>query len=359
MTENLNEDNVVEKANSLLFLKDDPFDLTELKILDTYLSRINARNPHEYTVKFTKSEFEKLVGVSKVRPATLKEHASKLIRRIDIKSGDEWESIALFSSSRCYKDVTGQWIIELSCSQEAKKYFFNLEEIGYLRYRLKNIVHMSSHYSVHLYLYLLKNTFRSSWITDLIELKDYLHCREEYYSDYRRFNEKILKRSVSEINSLSNIDVSYIPIRTGRITTALKFTVTIKDSTQANEFPTINSDIHIDNIVLSEFSQIVQNILKIKKDSADRIAKKAVKQELTKEDFTKRIKYAKQKDGIQNIVGYIMSLLENKEWDTPKANYQFNNYHQITYSERFFELIAKQDSCGLTEDEEKEMLSLC
>ena len=351
-SEILNENNIIEKSRNLLFFKDDIFDLVELKILDIYLSRINARDINSRTVSFSKKELEELIDIKdRMKPNILDRHLNNLMKTIEIKKEEHFTKINLFEICRSYLE-SGKWMIELSCSPIAREYFFNLEGIGYLKYRLKNIIHIKSRYSVFLFLYLLDNSFRKEWDASISELKEVLRCNGELYEDYKYFNQRVFSKTVKEVNEKTDINVMTTPIRVNRKVEAIHFIVTTVT-------PSTIEPILVDNKDYSEFLAIIKETFQLKDISADRIAKKAVKQGLTKEDFTKRIKYAKQKDGIQNIVGYIMSLLENKEWDTPKANNQFNNYHQITYSERFFELIAKQDSCGLTEDEEKEMLSLC
>ena len=55
---NLSKNYIVSKSRPLLSLSKSELSLYELKVLDTYLSRINSRNPDERTVIFDKGEFE-------------------------------------------------------------------------------------------------------------------------------------------------------------------------------------------------------------------------------------------------------------------------------------------------------------
>ena len=54
----------VQKSDPLVLMRSVPFSLGELKILDTYISRINATDDTRRTVIFTKEEYEELMGLS-------------------------------------------------------------------------------------------------------------------------------------------------------------------------------------------------------------------------------------------------------------------------------------------------------
>ena len=51
----------VQKSDPLVLMRSVPFSLGELKILDTYISRINAADNSRRTVVFTKEEYESLI----------------------------------------------------------------------------------------------------------------------------------------------------------------------------------------------------------------------------------------------------------------------------------------------------------
>ena len=74
LTGNLKENNIVQKSRSLLLMKAVPFELGELKVLDTYLSRINSRDPENRSVTFRKKEYEELMGLKETRVQTLKKY---------------------------------------------------------------------------------------------------------------------------------------------------------------------------------------------------------------------------------------------------------------------------------------------
>ena len=53
----LDKNNVVSRSNRLLHMKYNPFNLNTLKILDTFLSRINPLDETVRTVAFSKKEY--------------------------------------------------------------------------------------------------------------------------------------------------------------------------------------------------------------------------------------------------------------------------------------------------------------
>lgn len=200
-------------------MKPVPFGLGELKVLDTYLSRINARNEECCTVSFSKEEFEDLMGIERMRTERLAKYVDSLMgKTVTVPEGKGWHKYVLFVESRCYQDErTSQWWIDISCSREAKKLFFNLENVGYIRYQLKNILPLTSKYSIFLYLYLLDNRFRKEWSVNVDEFReDILKCNVSCYTDFKYFKRDILERAINEVNSTTDISFSYTVEKKGR-----------------------------------------------------------------------------------------------------------------------------------------------
>ena len=105
-------------------------------------------------------------------------------------------------------------------------YIFNVENIGYLRYRLRNVINLTSRYSYVLYLYFEQNRrMHLSWEISLDDLKALLRCTAETYSQYKRFNDLVLKKCHKELNEKTECHFSYEPIKKGRKVTAIRFTL--------------------------------------------------------------------------------------------------------------------------------------
>ena len=103
-------------------------------------------------------------------------------------------------------------------TDKAEKYIFIPENIHYLRYRLLNVVNLSSRYAYFLYMYLEDQRFmHTDWRVELEELKELLGCSDQpTYQEYRFFNSKVLLASQKELAERTDCKFTYKPIRRGR-----------------------------------------------------------------------------------------------------------------------------------------------
>ena len=226
-----NEDKLtVQKSLPLFSLWRSELTLAEFKILDTYLSRINSHNPEKRTVMFEKGELENILGVKRIRTEELDERLKHLGTpiRIDDNTGKNkrFARISLFEKAIAEQDEDGLWQVELECTRTAMKYFFNIENLGYLRYKLRCISSLTSRYTYIMFIYLEANRYRKNWDVPLEELKKILNCEnEETYKQYKRFNDLLLKRVQKEMYEKTECRYSYEPIKKGRSVVAIRFEV--------------------------------------------------------------------------------------------------------------------------------------
>lgn len=245
----------VQKSLPLFSLWRSDLTLAEFKILDTYLSRIDSHKPDKRTIVFEKGELEKLLGVKRIRIEELDERLKHLGTPIKIddntSKSKKFARISLFEKAVAEQDEYGLWQVELTASQSAMKYFFNIENLGYLRYKLRCITSLTSRYTYIMFIYLEANRFRKSWEVDLKELRAILHCdNEETYKAFKRFNDLILKKVQKEMHEKTECRYSYEPIKKGRSVVAVRFTVeTLKCLELDQEYPkqhTIDNELEQD-----------------------------------------------------------------------------------------------------------------
>ena len=217
---------MVQKSVPLLSLWRSDMSLPEFKILDAYLSRINSHNPEQRTVIFTKGELEQLLGIKKVNKPQLAARLKSLGRFVDLEDGNtrKVHQVALFEEAYGEMDENGLWSVKLTCTAKAMKYIFNVEKLGYLRYKLHSIVSLKSRYAYVLFLYLEHNRFRKSWEVDVDVLRQFLNCdQDESYAAFKVFNDRILKRCQKELLEKTECRFSYTPIKKGRNVVAVRF----------------------------------------------------------------------------------------------------------------------------------------
>lgn len=243
-TENL----LIQKSNPLLCLSETGMTLPELKILDVYLSRINSHEPEKRCIRFEKGEFEKLLGNTWMHKDDLVKRLKNLFQVIEIadeRYPKRINCVSLFEKASCEQDENGLWQVELMCTQSAMQYIFNIENLGYLKYRLKSVVNLTSRYSYVLYLFLESNCYRRNIEIPLDNLKKMLNCTGESYEKFKVFNDRILKNCHKEINEKTDISYTYATIKKGRKVVAISFEVerkpkietTIESTTMATELP--------------------------------------------------------------------------------------------------------------------------
>ncbi len=218
---------LVQKSNPLLSLSKTSLTLADFKILDTYLGRIDSHKPEERFVRMEKGEIEKLLGVSQIKPQDLEKRIDNLFQTVTIRDRTKRNGvikIALFEKAECYQDEDGLWVIDLGASYSAMEYIFNPENLGYLRYRLSNVVNLTSRYSYILFLYLEQNRhMHLVWEVQLDDLKKQLKCTAASYESYKEFNDKILKKCHKELNEKTTCHFAYEAIRRGRSVKAVRF----------------------------------------------------------------------------------------------------------------------------------------
>lgn len=220
----------VQKSLPLFSLWRSELSLAEFKILDTYLSRIDSHKPDRRTVVFEKGELEKILGVKKINNQDLKARLKHLMGNvIEVQDDSEKQGfrlVTLFEEATAEQDDYGLWQVKLECSQKAMKYFFNIENLGYLRYKLRCITSLTSRYTYIMFTYLEQNRFRKRWDVSLDELKQILDCdKEELYKEYKFFNQKILKRVQKEMDEKTECRYTYEPIKKGRTVVGIRFEV--------------------------------------------------------------------------------------------------------------------------------------
>lgn len=222
------ENAIVQKSKPLFALTESNLTLPELKILDVFLSRINSHDPEKTSVIFERGELEKILNVTKLNEKDLDLRLKHLFTSVKIQDDDEprgFVRIGLMERAEAKQDENGLWQVLLKCTEDAKEYIFNIENLGYLKYRLSLIVNLTSRYSYTMVLYLLDNRYRESWIIDLDALKKLLGCTSESYNQFKVFNSKVLNMCKQEIESKTDLRFTYEPVKAGRKVTKIRFSV--------------------------------------------------------------------------------------------------------------------------------------
>lgn len=269
----LSKDYWVEKSKFLLTNLTEPFSLAEYRLFDTYLSRINPRDKRSARVVFTKSEYEKLLGI-KINRQVLEKQLTSLQGKA-VSFHDEhgnMERYVLFGVVA----FNEQYIV-LECNKAIEHLFFDIASSGYLKYQFRNILKLNTTYAISIYNYLLANAGRRKWeisITDF--LNDVLLLKNSYYTDYNRLQNKILSKAFESINNSTNITAQYKPGTkggaSGRKVVAIVFEIvkidrTVYHEAALNNQSVMNNPVGDENIVAVRQQIGYEDLLSQNKDA--------------------------------------------------------------------------------------------
>lgn len=225
---NLQNNYIVQRSRPLFSLWASGFKITEFKLLDVYLSKINSHDPLNRTVVFDRKELCEIFGVTELKTPELRDSLLTLHKTTVMLDGKEESEyiVNLFSLSKIGNDENGVSRLELTCTPEAMKFFFNVESIGYIKYKINAITHITSLYSYLMFLYIEYNRFRKTWEVSVDDLRRFLNCEKaESYKEFKIFNRDVLKKTQKELLEKANCNFEYSTVKRGRTVTHIRFTV--------------------------------------------------------------------------------------------------------------------------------------
>ena len=116
-------------------------------------------------------------------------------------------------------------IINIRLDDRLIPYLFDLKQ-QFTQYQLYNVLGMKSAFSVRIYELMKSYSFRHTITFEIDELKKLLMVEDvksyNRFPDFRRF---VLEKAQAEINELTDINMSFEPIKTGRKVTSIRFTI--------------------------------------------------------------------------------------------------------------------------------------
>jgi len=221
----------IVKANDLIQKSRFNLQLQEQKIILYLISKIKPEDVELKEHLFEIQDFCKICGLDSCNGAnyiyikkTLKDLRDKSIW-ITLDDGSE-TVLAWLDTVTINKD---SGIVKLKIAEMMKPYLLLLRE-HYTQYELLYTLAMKSQYSIRLYELLKSYEYQRTRTFDIDELK--LRLSAEKYKRFADFKRYVLDRAINEINSLSDLDVTYDIIKKNRKFIKIEFTMTIiKDIT--------------------------------------------------------------------------------------------------------------------------------
>ena len=216
----MEKNDLVVKHNSLIRSRYD-YTLAELRLVITIASMIEAEDEdfREYAVPAREYAELMKADAHNVRKAVKELGKMLLSKPLEIPRPNGGFAVVNWFSWYEYEDG----LIKCSFHPKLKPYLLQLKE-QFTKYNLENILRFKSAYSIRIYEIAKSWEARGEFSYPVEELKEIIGAAKKYtaYYDFKRY---VLERSLKEINSLSDIRLSFKEKKLGRKITDLVFQV--------------------------------------------------------------------------------------------------------------------------------------
>ena len=211
---NMTRHNVVVKSND--FIRRSRFDLSvvEQKIILYMVSQIDQENPELKEVDLSLSDFCRVCGINqKDNLSSLKETVKKLADKsawIRLENGDE--TLIRWIEKPTIKHDTSR--IKIRLDRDLVPYLLDMKE-NFTSYELIAVLALKSKYSIRLYELLKSFAYQKMCDLSVVSLRKQL-CADKRYEKMYDFRRYVLDTAVDEINSFTDLNVSYQTVKDGK-----------------------------------------------------------------------------------------------------------------------------------------------
>lgn len=225
----LHENNQIIKANKLIEAKG-KLGLLEQKLFASLVSEITPEDTNFKTYRLKIKDFAEFTNTNSDDIYPILYQASRnlrkkeiIIEQVDDSGIKSFLVTGLFSSAKHEK---GSGVLKIKIDPDLKPYLLaiNGEDTPFTKYMLKNILRLSSAYSIRIYELLKQYLNRRSRKFRMEELREYLSV-ENKYDRFYDFERRVLKVAKKEINENTDIDIDYSKIKKGRRITHIAFSI--------------------------------------------------------------------------------------------------------------------------------------
>lgn len=224
----IKKDFIIEKRNVLNEMRTNNMTLQELRFFSIYLSKINPRDKTTRLVRFSLSEFEKIMELVRIQSKDIKPVVDSLLCKIihvPTENGG-FSAFQLFKECKVDQDQNGVWYVEIDAHDKALPLMFEFKT-HYFTYQLWNALRLKSSNQLRMYELLKQFEKKGERILTLLELRSLLGIGPGEYPRWERFKAKVLDSCQTALAETTDIKYTYDPIKNGRggKVTGIKFTI--------------------------------------------------------------------------------------------------------------------------------------
>lgn len=196
------------------------------KLILACLAKVDPRSDIPKEVTLTAIEFSKLMGVSNSR-RDLYKAADCLFDAVIFLKNEDGDEIKLRWIQKSIKKFKGSGKITLEWSDDVMKYISSLKRC-FTTYKLKDIGNLQSFHSMRLYELIARFKDTGERTISVTDFKFALGISKKYPL-FKDLNKRVIKASIHELNQVTNLNITYEQIKTGRMVQFLCFKFNCED----------------------------------------------------------------------------------------------------------------------------------
>ena len=208
---------LVEKKNELNEIPIDKMSFIEMRIFLIYLAKINPRDMSTRSVKFELADIYEYLDRSQIKISNLKLIAKNLLTKIVYLpyEGEGFQSFPLFNVCTVHRDEYDKWYMEIDAHDHAMPLLFDYKA-RYFKYRLNNVLRLSSSNQIILYNQLKQYEWVGSRVITVSRLKQLFGIDDGKQMRWDNFRAKVLLSCQKALAENTDICFTFEPIRAGR-----------------------------------------------------------------------------------------------------------------------------------------------
>lgn len=301
-----NKEALVVKGNTLIMSRYN-LSLAEQRLILQVVSMINKDDEDFKNYAVYVSDYLDLINSNS--PNTyqkIKEFSETLLKKpLHIPQDDGGFFVCNWFAGLKYEPKKGMLIC--SFHPNLRPYLLQLKK-NFTSYRLKNILSLSSKYSIRLYEILKRYEGLGSILIDLAEFRELLAIPDSYF--YKNIKQQILKPLQKEFKMHTDVSFSFEEVKNNKKVTTIKFTINSNlKPIEKNQKEPSNADYNIEGLPQNQLSMLLNELPQEKRThGAERIF--SLYLQTYDADYIKRqIEYVnKQKPN--NYFGYLKKAIE-------------------------------------------------
>lgn len=200
--------------------------VNQQKLIAYVISLIKPTDKDLMRYEIAVSDFCELCGIDKTYFYT---EFKEIMLDLDKKSFlvETEEKVFNFRWFSEFEYIKGKGKVVVQLNSNLKRYLLDLYG-NYTQYELYNILAIRGKYAIRFY-ELFQSYFKSKKAKkteETIELKELKRMLlAESYTDYKNFRVRVLEPSIKEINTYTDLSVTYEPLKQGKVVAAIKFVI--------------------------------------------------------------------------------------------------------------------------------------